>query len=215
MSEWVSGAKMLVEWRVAWGISLTRVFLMCQCECVCFLYIISVSLCILLLCSLHFLISNAVTPLHFTPLHTKPIESMRQEIVTVQLAACFTSPIIGVLDIAGILQRNVVGPLLAGSQEELNRYWSGTKWALSERYTGVAKIVSVSLFYAMLTPISVIIAAVAFLLVFVFDRFMLLRQVSDVFLSRLGVGLRVVVWLYDCFVFLTRIGFLRGLGFAE
>jgi len=54
--------------------------------------------------------------------------------------------------------------------------WTGTKWMLAERYTGIAKILFVSLYSCFLYPIAPLIAMVAFLFVFVIDRYLLLRK---------------------------------------
>ena len=96
--------------------------------------------------------------------------------VTVQIAACFVTPILAFFDLGGILTRNVISPLLAETQGELNTSWMGSDWSLAERYTGIAKILFVSLFYTLLNPIALVIAMVAFFMVFLIDRFLLLRR---------------------------------------
>mmetsp|Transcript_4910 Transcript_4910/g.10916 ORF Transcript_4910/g.10916 Transcript_4910/m.10916 type:complete len:99 (+) Transcript_4910:236-532(+) len=54
--------------------------------------------------------------------------------------------------------------------------WLGSDWSLAERYTGAANILFVSLFYALLSPVSLLLAFAAFALVFFVDRFLLLRR---------------------------------------
>lgn len=98
------------------------------------------------------------------------------QVVSVQIAACFVTPIVSLFDIGGIVTRNIIAPLSSDSQGELNSFWMGSSWSLAERYTGISKILFVSLYYTLLNPISLIIAMVAFLLVFLIDRFLLLRR---------------------------------------
>jgi hypothetical protein len=98
------------------------------------------------------------------------------QVVSVQIAASFVTPIISFFDIGGVVTRNVLGPLSSDSQGELNSHWMGSNWSLAERYTGVAKILFVSLYYTLLNPIALLIAMVAFLLVFLIDRFLLFRR---------------------------------------
>lgn len=56
-----------------------------------------------------------------------------------------------------------------------------TEWTLAERYTNLAKIVFISIFYSLLTPLSLFIGALAFTLVFVIDRYLLLRRYSNIY----------------------------------
>lgn len=102
------------------------------------------------------------------------------DIINIQLSACFLSPLLNLLDIGGVVQRNIVAPLTAQTQAELNGKWSGTPWCLAERYTVVTKIIFISLFYAVLSPISLVIGAASFVLLFLVDRYLLLRKWSPV-----------------------------------
>lgn len=98
------------------------------------------------------------------------------QIVSVQIAACFVTPVISFFDFSGIFMRHVYSPLASDTQEELNSNWMGSDWSLAERYTGISKILFVSLYYTLLNPIALVIAMVAFLLVFLIDRYLLLRK---------------------------------------
>ena len=99
-----------------------------------------------------------------------------QKIITVQLSACILSPLITLTDIGGVINRNIVAPYLSQTQAELNSKWSGSPWSLAERYTVLSKILFISVFYAILTPVALLIGCVSFLLVFLVDRFLLLRK---------------------------------------
>lgn len=102
------------------------------------------------------------------------------EIITVQLSACFLSPLIDMTDYSGLFSRNFLAPWTSNTQAELNSNWSGTPWSLGERYTVATKILFISLFYAILTPVGLFIGSVSFLLLFVVDRYLLLRKWAPV-----------------------------------
>lgn len=113
--------------------------------------------------------SDAVTP------------SFVSQIIQVQLLACFFSPFISLLDIVGIVKRNVIGPLFSETQKELQEtYWQGSAWSLAEKYTGIAKITFVSVYYALLTPFSLVFATFAFFFIFLVERFLLLRRYKSI-----------------------------------
>jgi hypothetical protein len=98
------------------------------------------------------------------------------QIASVQIAACFVTPIISFFDIGGVIARHIIAPLTSDTQSEMNSNWMGSSWSLAERYTGISKILFVSLYYTLLNPIALIIAMAAFILVFLIDRFLLLRR---------------------------------------
>jgi hypothetical protein len=152
-------------------------------------------------------------------------EEFIQQIINVQIAACFTTTVLDVLNIDGFIERHVLGPCTAESQAELNQSYSGKKWSLAEKYTGIAKILFISLFYALLTPLSLLIATVAIALVFLVDRYQLLRRWKPMAMLDANIasrfGLCVIVFfnifcrcarLYFCFtcwcIFLNRASFL-------
>eukprot|EP01034_Spumella_vulgaris_P039894 gene39894-49306_t len=47
-----------------------------------------------------------------------------QQIINVQIAACFTTTILEMLDIDGLLAKFIIGPLSSDTQGELNASWS-------------------------------------------------------------------------------------------
>jgi len=102
------------------------------------------------------------------------------QIINIQLSACFLSPLINFFDFGGVIGRNVIAPIVSQTQAELNSKWSGTNWSLAERYTVVSKILFISLFYALLTPISLVIGATSFLLLYYVDRYLLMRKWAPV-----------------------------------
>lgn len=98
------------------------------------------------------------------------------QVINVQLFACFLSPVVSFMDLGGIIRRNVTAFVKAETQSELHEFWRGSSWSLADKYTAIAKIVFVSLYYALLTPFALTFAAIAFALTFFVDRFLLLRR---------------------------------------
>jgi hypothetical protein len=99
-----------------------------------------------------------------------------EQVISVQLAACFVTPLISLTDVVGLLQRHIVAPVGSSTQGQMNRMWTGSDWQLAERYTVIAKMLFVSLFYTLLSPCALFIATAAFLFMFFVDRYLLLRR---------------------------------------
>lgn len=102
------------------------------------------------------------------------------QIINVQLFACFLSPVVSFFDISGVIQRNFTSFRKAETQAELNQFWRGSNWTLADKYTAIAKIVFVSMYYSLLTPIALVFATIAFGLTFFVDRFLLLRRYKPI-----------------------------------
>eukprot|EP01038_Epipyxis_sp_PR26KG_P016436 gene16436-22409_t len=98
------------------------------------------------------------------------------QMISVQFTSSFTAPILNYLDLTGSFTRHVYAPLFTSTQEKMNSLWSGSDWSLAERYTSVSKIIFITLIYALITPISLLISVLAFIVVFVVDRYLLLRK---------------------------------------
>jgi hypothetical protein len=115
-----------------------------------------------------------------------------QQIITIQISACFISPFITFLDIGNVVRRNIFASCQSETQEEYNLKFSGSEWSLAEKYTGIAKVLFVSLYYATLVPFSLLLAALAFLFMFGIDRYLLLRKwkVAPMFDESVAVRLR-------------------------
>lgn len=94
----------------------------------------------------------------------------------IQLAACFLTPIWRWCDFIGVFKRQLLTRIFAKSEADALRFWSGTKFNLAIRYTDVAKIIFVCLFYSFLDPIALFLAAAACLFTFFLDRYTLLRN---------------------------------------
>eukprot|EP01039_Chlorochromonas_danica_P007077 gene7080-7827_t len=98
-----------------------------------------------------------------------------RQIIVIQVSACFTAPLVALLDIPGRVNQFFFSRF-ADTQEEMNWTWSGTEWSLAEKYTGISKVIVVSLFYTLLVPYSLFLCVPAFLLYFMVDRYLLLRR---------------------------------------
>ena len=96
----------------------------------------------------------------------------------IQLSACFLTPFLRWCDFIGVFKRQVLTRLFAQSEADALRLWSGTRFNLAIRYTDVAKIIFVCLFYSFLDPSALFWAALACLLTFFLDRYTLLRNCS-------------------------------------
>jgi len=113
------------------------------------------------------------------------------QIINVQLSACFLSPLINFLDLGGLVGRNIIAPIFSQTQAELNSKWSGSNWSLAERYTVVSKILFISLFYALLTPVSLFIGGASFVLLYYVDRYLLMRKWAPVGMLDASISVRL------------------------
>lgn len=102
-------------------------------------------------------------------------------IINTQLAACFISPILSFFDLYGIFKRYVLSYISSETQHDLNLQWRGSDWSLAERYTNFAKISVLTLFYALLSPLGVFIGAAALFIVFIIDRYLLVRKLTSTY----------------------------------
>ncbi|RYH05485.1 hypothetical protein EON65_44565 [archaeon] len=98
-----------------------------------------------------------------------------RQIVGIQVAACFTATTIAAFDFAGVFSRKVLAPR-QHTQEEMNLKHVGSNWSLAEKYTNIAKVLFISLYYSLLIPYSLFLCIPAFALIFFVDRYLLLRK---------------------------------------
>jgi hypothetical protein len=122
-----------------------------------------------------FLIS-VIIPYFQTPWESFLTEEELSQIISVQFFTCFTAPLLALSDYYGVGMRHIFSFYLADTQDELNLQWLGSEWSLAEKYTGIAKVLSVSLFYAIFSPLSILLSTVAFAVIFFIDNFLLLRR---------------------------------------
>lgn len=130
-------------------------------------------------------------PYFFTSWH-KVIEiEFIQSILTTQIILCLLGPVLAVFDVGGLISRHWIGPIFAKTQGELNTYFTGSMWSLADRYTIIAKILTVSMFYSLLNPISMFIAAFSFGIVFYIDRYLLLRKLKPTCMLSAEIAVRL------------------------
>jgi hypothetical protein len=97
-------------------------------------------------------------------------------IINVQLGACFSAPLFKLFDPMGVFYRWIVGPAVSTSQSQLNKYWEGSAFMLADRYTEISKVIFISFFYSLLTPVALYIAVLSCLAMFAIDRYLLFRK---------------------------------------
>lgn len=97
-------------------------------------------------------------------------------LLVIQVTVCVFAPLCTFADGYGWFERQILSRLLSSTREDMNNWYRGSYWLLSERYSCFAKIITVSLFYALLTPFGVFIAAFALFLTYWLDRYLLLRK---------------------------------------
>ena len=90
-----------------------------------------------------------------------------------------------------MISRHCIGPIVAKTQGELNSFFTGSAWSLADRYTIIAKIMTISMFYSLLNPISMFIAAFTFALVFFIDRYLLLRKLKPICMLSAEIAVRL------------------------
>jgi len=129
----------------------------------------------ILLFTARFLLSRAI-PYIQVPWQNFLDPAFISGVLIVQISSCFLAPILGFLNVNGIVLR-LIARLFSASQEELQiQLMQSADWSLAAEYTGIAKVFFVSIFYALLTPISILLAALAFILILVVDNYLLLRK---------------------------------------
>ena len=117
-----------------------------------------------------------IFPLLFTPWESMLDVTQLASIKNVQLSCCFVTPLVRLVDAPGIFNRQIMTRFFAKSESDALRFWSGTPFTLAERYTDIAKIMFISLFYSFLDPTALFLAALACLNSFFIDRYLLLRK---------------------------------------
>jgi len=130
-------------------------------------------------------------PYFFTSWHKVIEKEFIESILTTQIILCLLGPSLAVFDVGGLISRHCIGPIFAKTQGELNTYFTGSMWSLADRYTIIAKILTVSMFYSLLHPISMFIAAFSFGIVFYIDRYLLLRKLKPTCMLSAEIAVRL------------------------
>lgn len=130
-------------------------------------------------------------PYFFTSWHKVIEKEFIESILITQIILCLLGPFLAVFDVGGLISRHFIGPIFAKTQGELNTYFTGSMWSLADRYTIIAKILTVSMFYSLLNPISMFIAAFSFGIVFYIDRYLLLRKLKPTCMLSAEIAVRL------------------------
>ncbi|KAL7563221.1 hypothetical protein ACA910_014494 [Epithemia clementina (nom. ined.)] len=102
-------------------------------------------------------------------------DSLNQGVYNIIFAELVTIPIIKLVDIIGFVRKHILAPR-AEDQDEMNSYFIGGKFELSERYTDATKVLFVSLFYSSILPSSLFLGSFALITHFVVAKFCMLRM---------------------------------------
>jgi hypothetical protein len=101
-------------------------------------------------------------------------QSLAYQVYPVMFAEMVFTPLVYMADLPENFRKHFLAPR-ARDQQEMNSYFSGTRFELAERYTDATKIMFVALFFSSILPESFFIASVALLIHFVVGKFCLLR----------------------------------------
>jgi len=90
-------------------------------------------------------------------------------------AEIMIAPVLHMLDIVGIIKRQILAPR-AVNQAAMNSYFRGGKQSLAEKYTNATKTIFLVFFYSAIFPSGFFYGAVALFLTYITDKFLLLRS---------------------------------------
>ena len=98
-----------------------------------------------------------------------------EQIQSILIADCVTTPILRALNVYEKVMHNVVAPTKK-TQGQMNVLFQGAYWNLAERYTDMIKTLFVGLFYSTIIPSSLFITSATMLVTYIVDRYCLLRM---------------------------------------
>jgi hypothetical protein len=84
------------------------------------------------------------------------------------------TPLIQILDVFGNLKKHVLAPR-SQSLKKMSKFFRGTRYDLSERYTNMTKVIFMTFYYSMIFPASYFLAAATLAVHYWVDKFCLLR----------------------------------------
>jgi len=98
-----------------------------------------------------------------------------EAIFSTQLLTALLNPFLQIFDMSVLFNRYIAGRYVK-TQYELNELYRPTDWTLAERYTDVIKAIFMSLFYAVVYPAGLFIAAFTMLTTYLTDKYSLFFQ---------------------------------------
>jgi hypothetical protein len=121
-------------------------------------------------------VNTALLPFHLMPLGDVLSERSFGKVQAILIADCFMGPTMRIVDgYTRIVNKRILGPQ-APSQEELNKFYIGSWWHLSDRYSAVLTTLFVSLYYSALMPTNIVITAFSFFSSYWVDKYLLFRR---------------------------------------
>ena len=119
------------------------------------------------------LLNAEITPFGDTVGDTK--RSLIPAMYTLFIAEMFKTPIIQCSDFLGNIKRHILAPR-APDQRRMNRYFQGSIYRLSTRYTDTTKVLFMTLYYAFLFPPGFLFAGITLIVHYWVDKFSLMRK---------------------------------------
>jgi hypothetical protein len=119
-------------------------------------------------------INSAFINFHITDYEKTLSEKSLATIQAILLWDMFFTPLLHMIDPVGIVKR-VVYSRFAVTQDGLNHLYAGSDWNLADRYTDMIKTLFVAMFYSVLMPHGLWLAAFAMASTFWADKYCLLR----------------------------------------
>lgn len=111
----------------------------------------------------------------FTDTLSDSPESLIASVHAVLRAEIMIAPVLHLLDITGIVKRQILAPS-ALNQAAMNSHFRGGTQSLGEKYTNVTKTIFLVFFYSAIFPSGFFYGAVALALTYVTDKFLLVRS---------------------------------------
>eukprot|EP00591_Stephanopyxis_turris_P011862 CAMPEP_0195512972 /NCGR_PEP_ID=MMETSP0794_2-20130614/4743_1 /TAXON_ID=515487 /ORGANISM="Stephanopyxis turris, Strain CCMP 815" /LENGTH=976 /DNA_ID=CAMNT_0040640871 /DNA_START=140 /DNA_END=3070 /DNA_ORIENTATION=+ len=102
-------------------------------------------------------------------------DSLLEQIYALFLWDMFFTPLLSVVDPAGLIARHFTAPR-AQSQEDMNSNFNGTEYTLAERNTNMTRIFFLCFLYAPIYPACYFFCALSLFITYAVDKFMLLRR---------------------------------------
>lgn len=98
-----------------------------------------------------------------------------EAIFSTQLLTAILNPVLQVFDMSVVFNRYILGRQ-AITQTDLNELYRSADWTLAERYTDVIKALFMALFYSVVYPSGLFIAAFTMLSTYIADKYSLFYQ---------------------------------------
>ena len=93
-------------------------------------------------------------------------------VMTILIADAVVAPLLQVLNLPQRIMQRFFAPK-AETQREMNQYFMGIEWHLSERYTEITKTIFVSIFWSTALPTGLFVTSIALMVNYWSDKYAL------------------------------------------